>query len=377
MMQLRITEDQHMLAKTASDVLDSQWPIDALRTFNNAITPPRSPLWSKLTELGWSAMLLPSAHGGLDMNMADAVVVLEALGSKLAPTPLLSTVVTSAHLLNDANAIIADQWLTQIADGNAIVTLAHREPHNSSELSDTVCEAKRVNGSWRIIGSKSAVRDGMHADAFLIPARTSGLRGQREGLSLFMVPSNRTGLHRTAQSRIDHRDCCCLNLDVLVDDNHLIGDVDMAIQPLEHALDRCRVGLAAEMLGGMSAAFDMTLDYLKTRTQFNQPIGVFQALQHRAARLFIDIELCRSSVMAAARVASENPERLASYASLAKARCSEAFLNVCFESIQMHGGIGMTDEHDAGLYLKRAQVDAASLGNASWHRSRWASLRQY
>ena len=192
-----------------------------------------------------------------------------------------------------------------------------------------------------------------------------------DGLGLFLV---RDGAAVARTVRLDRRDCGRVRFS---------DTPAVAIRPSgggrapRAAMDRAAVALCAEMLGGMQAAFEMTLSYLKTRHQFGVPIGTFQALQHRAARMFIEIELCRSAVLAAAIGADQEPERLPALVSIAKARCNETYRLVARETVQMHGGIGVTEEHDAGMYLKRARVAAQTFGTAAWHRDRWARLRGY
>jgi len=222
------------------------------------------------------------------------------------------------------------------------------------------------------------VLDGAGADAFLVVARSAGEEGDPEGIDLFLVEPGAAGLGVEAQHRVDARNAALLRLeDVSVGAEARVGAAGKGAELLEQVVDRATVGLCAEMLGSMSEAFERTLDYLKARQQFGVPIGSFQALKHRAAEIFIEIELCRSAVMGAARAVDADAPDARQLVSLAKARCSDAFVLVGNESVQMHGGIGMTDEHDIGFYLKRARVAATTFGDAAWHRERWARLGGY
>ena len=231
---------------------------------------------------------------------------------------------------------------------------------------------------WRISGEKVQVLDGGVADALVVSARTGGDERDRDGITLFLIPRTSTGLTVQRQHRVDSRNAALITLDgVRVGKDAIVGEPGQGAALLERVVDSATVGLCAEMLGAMSEAFDRTLEYLKTRDQFGVPIGSFQALKHRAAEMFIDIELCRSSVMAAARSIDAGDAEAALLVSLAKARCSDAAIHVANEAIQMHGGIGMTDEHDIGFYLKRARVAEMTFGDSDYHRDRWARLSGY
>ena len=209
-------------------------------------------------------------------------------------------------------------------------------------------------------------------------ARSAGAPDAKSGISLFLVAKEAKGLRIERQARVDSRGAALVHLaGCQVGADALIGALGEGLPVLEAAVDRATVGLCAEMFGSMSQAFDRTLDYLKHRVQFGVPIGSFQALKHRAAELFIQIELCRSAVMAAARALDAGSADAPALVSLAKARCSDAAIQVANEAIQMHGGIGMTDEHEIGFYLKRARVAELTLGDGAWHRARWARLAGY
>ena len=227
-------------------------------------------------------------------------------------------------------------------------------------------------------GAKRFVTDGHHADVFIIAARTFGDAGQAHGISLFLVPNDASGLTVQALNTVDSHGAAHLHLeDVAVSEGAVVGAVDAGWEVLEPALDRGRIALAAEALGTAQAAFDMTLEYLQTRKQFGQLIGSFQSLQHRAAKMFTELELTRSCVAAALSGVDENRNDVAELASLAKARASDLIHLVSNETVQFHGGIGMTDAHDSGLYMKRARVQEALLGGASYHRDRYAKLNGF
>jgi alkylation response protein AidB-like acyl-CoA dehydrogenase len=258
------------------------------------------------------------------------------------------------------------QWLTKIAGGDAIGTLAIDESHHHDPL-HVQLEAKRDGEGWKLSGLKRFVLDGGLADFFVVSAKTSG------GITLFLVSGNAVGVSKQALSMADSRGMADVTFDnVKVGTSDVIGQVDQGLKVLEPTLDRARAGLAAEMLGGATQAFETTLEYLKVRTQFGKLIGTFQALQHRAGKMFVDLELGRSCVEAALKAIDENSPDAAVLVALAKARMSDTFHLVTNEMVQMHGGIGMTDAHDAGLYIKRARVAEATFGGAGFHRDRYA-----
>ena len=380
-MALVLTEDQEILAQAARDFVRDRSPVSrarALRDAGDDVGFSRD-LWRAMGGLGWPGILIPEDYGGAGMGLADLAVVLEAVGRTLAPEPFLSTVLLGGQLLTRAGTDAQKRaWLPGIAAGEQVVAVAYQEARSRYALHRVATRAAAQGDAWVLSGEKVQVLDGRHADLLIVSARTAGEPDDRDGLSLFLVAPDAPGLTVTPQTRVDGRAAALVRLDeVEVGGDALLGPTGHGLPILASVVDLATVGLCAEMLGGMSRIFDDTLAYLKTREQFGVPIGSFQSLKHRAARVFMDVELCRSTVMAAARAADAGDTDLPLLASLAKARCSDAFVLATNEGVQMHGGIGMTDEHDAGLYLKRARAAEMTFGDADWHRARWAALRGY
>jgi alkylation response protein AidB-like acyl-CoA dehydrogenase len=380
-MQLVLTEDQELLAKTARDFVAGRSPVSRVRELRDRgdATGFSRDLWKEMAGLGWLGIPFAEEHGGAGLGLSELCVVMEALGRTLAPEPFLSTVLLGGQALRlGASPAQQARWIPRIVEGDAIVTLAASEPRGRYEPCHVETRAEAVPGGWRITGAKSQVLDGHVADLLLVPARTHGAVDDAAGITLFALRPGAPGLGIERQSRIDGRNAALLRLDgVRAAAADVVGEPDGGAPVVEAAIARATVGLCAELLGLMQAAFERTLDYLKTRVQFDVPIGSFQALKHRAAREFIAIELSRSAVLAAARAVDAGDDEAAKLVSLAKAGCSEAAMLVANESIQMHGGIGMTDEHDIGFYLKRARAAELSFGDAAWHRRRWAELSGY
>lgn len=380
-MQLVLTEDQELLAKTAGDFVRAHAPIKRVRALRDAHDPLgfSRDLWKQMADLGWVGILIPEEYGGAGMGLADLAVILEELGRVLAPEPFLSTVLLAGQALTSAGSEAQRHtWLPAIATGEKILTVAYQEPRSRYDLYRVTTTAERDGTAWRLSGEKIQVLDGPSADAFLVSARTAGASNDPHGITLFLVQRDTPGLTIIPQHRLDHRAVALVSLNaVTVGADSVIGASGEGGPLLSQTVDRATIGLCAEMLGGMSQIFDDTMTYLKTRQQFGVLIGTFQALKHRAARLFMELELARSAVMAAARAADEGSDEWISLVTLAKARCSDTYVLAANEGVQMHGGIGMTDEHDAGFYLKRARAAEMTFGDAAWHRERWANLHQY
>lgn len=380
-MQLVLTEDQELIAKTAADFVAERSPVSrmrALRDQADAVGFSRE-LWKEMAELGWVGIPFAESVGGAGMGLAELVVVVEALGCTLAPEPFVSCVGLSGTAIAElGDEQQQEEWLTPLVQGERIVAFAHTEPGSRYDVHHVATRAEADGEGFRLRGRKVHVLDGAAADAFVVVARTSGAETDGVGIGLFLVPADAEGLCVERQSRLDSRNAAIVELDgVRVPGSAVLGRAGQAGEALERIIDRATVVLCGEMLGGMSQAFEMTVDYLKEREQFGVPIGSFQGLKHRAARIFMEIELSRSCVMAASRALDEGDAEAAKLVSLAKARCSDAYVLATNEAVQMFGGVGMTDEYDIGLYMKRARAAELTFGDAAWHRDRWARLSSY
>lgn len=375
-MTFMLTEEQRLLKDAALDFVREQAPVSRLRKMRDARKNGRDPeLWRDMAAMGWAGVLVAEEHGGAGLGHVAMGLVLESCGRTLAASPLLSTAVVGASAVAlGAAPERGKQLLPEIAAGALVMALAVDEGAHHAPLR-TALRAQPSERGYRLTGAKRFVADGHLADIFVVVARTSGEAGDADGLTLFLVPADADGLVRHERITVDSRGAADLSFDnVVVDDNAVLGRPDHGAELLDRILDRARIGLAAEMLGQASEAFEITAEYLKTRRQFGQVIGGFQALQHRAAKMFTELELTRSCVYAALDAVDREARDIAQHASLAKARAGETLRLVSNEMVQMHGGIGMTDEHDAGFYLKRARVAEALYGSAAFHRDRYAAL---
>ena len=381
-MALVLDNDQILLRNTAVDFARARLPVANLRGLRDANDPTGfdRDAWREMADLGWTGMLIPEELGGNAFGHFGLGLVMEALGRTLAATPLHSTVVLSgsALALADASHPEASALLARIAAGDVVVAFACDEgpAHDPLGIATT---ATRRDGGWVLSGRKRFVADGHVADQLLVVARTGGTPGDHDGLSLFLVDGNATGVQRRRLDMVDSRNSADIDLDgVAVAAGALVGTAGAAATVLERVLDRGRILLAAEMFGMAQQAFETTLDYLKQRTQFGVPIGSFQALKHRAVHMFTEIEMSKSVLYEALTALDEDRAvDVPRLASICKARLNDALMLITNESVQMHGGIGVTDEIDIGLYLKRARVAQAMLGNSSFHRDRYASLQGF
>jgi alkylation response protein AidB-like acyl-CoA dehydrogenase len=375
-MQLVLNDDQTMLARTALDFVQKNTPAARVRMLRDSDEGFDPAIWRQIVSLGWAAIPFAETDGGLGLGLADVVCVTEALGRGLVTAPYLPNVLLAGGLIAAAGTKEQkEEFLSPILAGGAHVALAHAERKGRFDPFYVEVRGEPTDKGHRLSGEKSHVLGGNVANAFVVVARTAGVPGESKGLSLFLLPRSTPGLEVVRQRRVDSVPSALVRMrDVELPRSAQLGPLHEAAPLLESVLDRAAVALAAEMLGGMSEALERTLGYLKERVQFGTVIGTFQALKHRAARLFIEVELTRSAVMSAARAIDEGAPNAKTLASVAKARANDAFLLIANEAIQMHGGIGMTDEHDIGLFLKRARGAEMTFGDSAYHRRRFANV---
>ncbi len=378
-MNFALSEEQQLLQTMAKEFVSRESSLRRVRSLREDPIGFSREIWKKMAGLGWLGMTLPEALGGQHLGEVETVVVMEELGRGLMPEPMLASVLLGGNvLLLGGSEAQQREWLPRLAQGEALLSLGYLERQSRYDPFDVATSAARDGSGWVLNGQKTFVPDAEAADRIVVTARTGGGRRDREGVALFLIDPNATGVSLVNIPVMDWRKRFEVSLDnVRVDDEaRLAGELppDMA---LADTLERATVGLSAEMLGAMNEAFRMTLEYLKTRKQFGVPIGSFQALKHRCADQFVQTELARSSVYYAAMCLDENMPDAAIAVSTAKARCNDAFHLIANESIQMHGGIGMTDEHDIGFFFKRARVAEVTLGDSTYHRDRYARLKEY
>lgn len=376
-MALVLNEEQQLLRDTAIQFFQERAPVAQLRKLRDSKdeTGFDRPLWGEMANLGFAGILISEKYGGTDFGPIGLGVVLEQAGRTLAASPLISTVLLGGSAIQLAgNATQRQEFLPAIAAGECLLALALEEgPHHNP--SHIATKAVADGNNFRISGDKVFVLDGHVADHLIIAARTSGGDNDRNGITLFLLDAKTKGITINRTHMVDNRNAASITFDnVEARSADVLGSVDGGSDVLDQVLDIGRIGLAAEMLGLVQASFDQTVEYLKERKQFGVAIGSFQALKHRAATMFAEIEICRSVVLDALTALEERRNDVPIMASLAKARLGETARLVTNECLQMHGGMGMTDQFDIGLYMKRARVSAVTFGSADYHRDRYASL---
>ena len=376
-MKLVLTEEEQFLKDTAKNFAEERCPISHFRSLrdSNDSNLWDKDIWKEMTALGWPGILIPEEYGGSNFGITGISVILEECAKTLTPSPLFATGVLGAFsITNFGNDDQKQDYLPKISSGDLTTALAIDESSHHNPA-DTEMVAKKDGKKFVLNGKKTFVIDGASADLLIVLARTSGNKGESSGLTLFLIDSNNTGIERIKLDMADSRNYANINFNnVEVSAKNILGDEETGGETVENILDIGRIAIASEMLGNAEAAFETTLDYLKQRKQLGVLIGSFQALQHRAAEMFCELELTKSSVMAAMKAADEGSNELQRLSSLSKTMAGETLHLVSNEAVQMHGGIGVTDEYDIGFFLKRARVSEQIFGSAKFHTERYANI---
>jgi len=381
-MPMILNEEQTMLKDSAREFCASNAPIAQLRKLRDADGPDAfdRATWKAMVDLGWAGIPWPEEFGGLAFGYKGLGVVTEETGRTLAASPLFASVWLAGTVINIGGSDAQKSaLLPAIAAGELLMTVALEESHRHNPYGVATSAATSGDG-YVLNGSKTFVLDGNSADKLIVVARTSGNPGERGGLSLFIVDRSTAGVTVNRLKMTDSRNAANIDLkDVKVGLDALVGKIDQGADVLDPTLDIARIGLTAEMLGSLQECFERTVQYLKEREQFGVKIGTFQALKHRAADMFCEVELSKSCVLEALTALDEGRDarEIAKLASLAKAKVGETYHRVSREGIQMHGGIGMTDEFDIGFFIKRAAVAEQTFGDANYHRNRYGELEGY
>jgi len=375
---MTLTDDQRMLQDTVRPFMADEGAIKKqLRHWRDTGCTDGygTELWKQFAELGLTGILIPEAQGGAGLGAVEAGLVLEEIGRNLTPSPFLITAVAAVRALEGSAQ--AERWFPGILAGETVAALAIDESKHH-DPAKVALEAKRQGNGFLLDGAKQFVVHGNSADVVLVAARTAGSVGETAGITLFAVEKGANGLDVDTATLADNSKAARLNFNnVAVDADAVVGEVDGGWVPLSRALNAGRAGAAAELVGIAAGASEMTFDYLRQRKQFGKLIGEFQALQHRAAHLYGEIEIARAAALKAAQLLDAGDDRAELFISVAKAKAGRVSALAVQEGVQMHGGIGMTDEHDIGLYMKREAVLSELFGSPRFHASRVAALSGY
>jgi alkylation response protein AidB-like acyl-CoA dehydrogenase len=379
-MPLILNDEQSMMRDTIRDFIGDKAPLAHLRKLRDRRdeTGFSRELWAAFAEMGLCGLRVPEEQGGQGLGHVEAGIVMEEIGRNLTPSPFLSTALLAATALASAGSMAQKQeHLPKMASGQLIAALASDEKAKHAPAAISL-RAERSGNGFRLNGSKSFVIDGHAADMLILAARSAGGDTEENGITLFLVDPKAAGIEieRTAMvdahnaARIDFR-----NVEVTAD--AVLGEVDQGWPALNAVLNVGRAAVAAEMLGVGEGAFVPTMAYLRDRKQFGRPIGSFQALQHRAAHLYGELEITRAAVLKALQMLDDAPEKAGPYVAIAKARAGKTATLAVQEGVQMHGGIGMTDEFDIGFFMKRARVCQELFGDANYQANALAQLNGY
>jgi len=380
-MALVLSEEQSMLRDSARGLIGDKAPVSHLRQLRDAndATGFSRELWRTFAEMGFSGLLVPENFGGSGLGCVEAGVVMEEIGRTLMPSPFLATAVVAASALSrGGSAAQKSEYLPKIADGSLLASLAIDEGTKHRPLM-TRMQAVRSGNGFRLQGDKAFVVDGHTAGLLIVAARSAGAAGERDGLTLFLVDPKNKGVATERTAMVDSHNAARIKFDdVEVNADGVLGEVDQGYQLLEGVLNIGRGAVASEMVGLSEEVFGRTVNYLKERKQFGKLIGEFQALQHRAAQLYIEIEITRAAVLKALQTLDGDFENAAAAAvAVAKARAGSTAMLAVQEGVQMHGGMGMTDQFDIGFFMKRARVCQELFGDSNFHADQLARMKNY
>ena len=379
-MALVLTEEQSMLRDSARGLISDKAPVSHLRRLRDSedATGFSRELWGTFAEMGFSGLLVPEEFGGSALGCVEAGVVMEEIGRTLMPSPFLSTAVLAASALTrGGSAAQKSEHLPDIADGSLLAALAVDEGAKHRPLK-TAMQARRSGNGFELNGAKAFVVDGHTADLLIVAARSAGAPGERDGLTLFLVDPKIKGIALERTAMVDSHNAARIVFDhVEVNADSVLGEVDQGFALLQGVLNIGRGAVASEMVGLGEEAFSRTVGYLKERKQFGRLIGEFQALQHRAAHLYTEIEITRAAVLKALQTLDEDFANADAAVAVAKARAGSTATLAVQEAVQMHGGMGMTDQFDIGFFMKRARVCQELFGDSNFHADQLARLKNY
>ncbi len=379
-MALVLNEEQSMLRDSARGFISDKAPVSHLRQLRDAkdATGFSRELWKGFAEMGFAGLLVPEAFGGSGLGYVEAGIVMEEIGRTLMPSPYLATSVLAASALSRGGSDAQkSHYLPKLSDGSLLAALAVDEGAKHRPLM-TKLQAVRSGNGFKLSGDKAFVVDGHTADLLIVAARSAGSAGERDGLTLFLVDPKTKGVAIERTAMVDAHNAARVVFDnAEVNADGVLGEVDQGGVLLEGVLNIGRAAVASEMVGLSEEVFGRTVTYLKERKQFGKLIGEFQALQHRAAQLYVDIEITRAAVLKALQTLDSSFDKAGAAVAVAKARAGTTATLAVQEGVQMHGGMGMTDQFDIGFFMKRARVCQELFGDSNFHADQLARMKSY
>lgn len=379
-MNFDLTEEQQMIADQAAKFVANESPVERFRKLRETERGWEPEMWAKMAEQGWLAITIPEEQGGFGGTFLDMALILEQLGRGLVPEPIIASAVLGGGLLSSLGSEAQrEAFLSPMIEGQTSLAFAYAEKQSRYNLNDCTTKAEKSGDGYTLSGEKVWVLNGHAADQILVAARTGGGQFDDSGLSLFVVDGDAEGLTRIRVPGMDGQRTAVLRFDnVRVGADRLLGREGEALPAIEKAIDRGAAAACAEGFGAVQELFERTIAYLKEREQFGVPIGSFQALQHKAADMYAEVELCKSAmILASIQADQEDVELRKADISSAKLQMSDGGWFVQENAIQLFGGIGVTDEQDEGLFFKRLRVLNGLFGDGDHHVARFQSLKGF
>jgi alkylation response protein AidB-like acyl-CoA dehydrogenase len=379
-MNFDLTEEQQMIVDSVTKFVENDSPVERFRRLRETERGWEPEAWAKMAEYGWLGVAYPEEQGGFGGSFVDIALILEQLGRGLVPEPVIASVVLAGGLISKlGTAEQVEQFLAPMIAGETSLALAYAENQSRYDLADCRTKAEKSGSGYALSGTKVWVLNGHAADHIVVAARTSGGNSDNDGISLFVVDGDAPGLERIRAHCMDGQSTGLIKLDgVEVGADRLLGEEGDGLAHLEWAIDRGAAAACAESQGCLGELFTRTVEYLKERKQFGRAIGSFQALQHRAADMFAEVELCKGTMyLAAIHADDENDDTRKAEVSVAKTQLTKGGWYVQENAVQLFGGIAITDEQDTGLFFKRVRVLQGLFGDADYHTARFQSTTHF
>lgn len=375
-MDFSYSEEQQMLRDSIAKFVNQDYDFDTRQKIVASETGYSKENWKLFAELGWLMVPFKEEDGGLGGTAVDVVGLMEELGKGIVVEPILPSVILGGGIIAEAGSPAQkEELLSSLMEGNLQLAFAFAEPQSRYNLADVATTAKKDGDNYKIAGQKAVVLNGNNADKIIVAVRTSGDQRDENGISLLIVDGDAAGLQKRPYETVDGHQGAELTFDnVSVSAANLLGEEGMALPAIQKIIDRAALATCAEAVGAMEVTYKKTVEYTKTRKQFGVPISSFQALQHRMAEMFIEHEQAKSIMLMAAMKSDAAGGADQKAISAAKSRIGKAARRVGQEAIQLHGGIGVTEELDVGHYFKRLTTIQFVFGSTDWHTQRFAEL---